>query len=137
MISIVLPILVLSAALYVNPVACRGHHHAPSVSPSVAPSPPAGTDCSTLVLELAPCLSFLGEGSTDTKPDGECCTALKDVLKTDAQCLCESFNAAAQMGVVIDVKRAVALPSACGVVIPPSVGTCGLVVPPAGSPGMF
>ncbi|KAF6172267.1 hypothetical protein GIB67_024889 [Kingdonia uniflora] len=134
LISIVFPILVLFVTLYLSHVACRGHHHAPSVSPSVAPSPPAGTDCSTLVFELAPYLSFLGEGSTDTKPDSKYCNALKDVVKIDAQCLCESFNAAAQMGVVIDVKRAVALPSACGIVIPPFEGTCGLVAPPAGSP---
>ncbi|XP_047335070.1 non-specific lipid transfer protein GPI-anchored 11-like [Impatiens glandulifera] len=83
-------------------------------------------DCTSLVLSMADCLSYVTAGSTTVKPEGTCCSGLKSVLKTDAECLCEAFKNSAQFGVVLNVTKALALPSACRVSAP-SVNNCGLV----------
>ena len=80
-------------------------HHAPA--PSV--------DCSSLVLTMADCLSYVTNGSTTAKPEGTCCSGLKSVLKTAPQCLCEAFKSSAQFGVVLNVTKAMTLPAACKV----------------------
>ncbi|KAG9158390.1 hypothetical protein Leryth_013144 [Lithospermum erythrorhizon] len=90
---------------------------------SAAPAP--AVDCSSLVLDMADCLSFVTAGSTTTKPEGSCCTGLKTVLKTDAECLCEGFRNSAQFGVTLNITKATSLPSACHVSAP-SVSNCGL-----------
>ncbi|KAK9989140.1 hypothetical protein SO802_029379 [Lithocarpus litseifolius] len=99
-------------------------HHAPA--PSV--------DCSSLILNMADCLSYVTNGSTVTKPEGTCCAGLKTVLKADAECLCEAFKSSASLGVVLNVTKATALPAACKVSAP-SVSNCGLSLTPAGAPG--
>ncbi|CAL0309515.1 unnamed protein product [Lupinus luteus] len=100
-----------------------GAHHAPA--PTV--------DCSTIVLTMADCLPFVTNGSKTTKPEGSCCSGLKSVLKTDPACLCEAFKSSAQFGVVLNVTKAVSLPSACKVSAP-SVSKCGLSETPATAP---
>ncbi|XP_073274345.1 non-specific lipid transfer protein GPI-anchored 31-like [Primulina huaijiensis] len=102
-----------------------------SVVCSAAPAAPApAVDCTSLVLNMADCLSFVTDGSTLKKPEGTCCSGLKTVLKTDADCLCETFRNSAQLGVTIDVKKAFTLPTACHVSAP-SVGNCGPLSPAA------
>ncbi|XP_072056361.1 microtubule-destabilizing protein 60-like [Arachis hypogaea] len=73
---------------------------------------------------MADCLSFVTNGSTTTKPEGNCCSGLKSVLKTAPQCLCEAFKSSAQFGVVLNVTKALALPAACKVSAP-SASNCG------------
>ncbi|CAI9765355.1 unnamed protein product [Fraxinus pennsylvanica] len=90
-----------------------------------APAP--AVDCSSLVLNLADCLSFVTSGSTTKKPEGSCCSGLKTVLKADAECLCEAFKNSAQLGVTLNVTKALTLPAACHVSAP-SVSNCGLTV---------
>ncbi|KAI4299071.1 hypothetical protein L6164_032564 [Bauhinia variegata] len=87
-----------------------------------APAPSA--DCSSLILTMADCLSFVSNGSTITKPEGSCCSGLKTVLKSDPACLCEAFKSSAQLGVVLNVTKAVTLPAACKVSAP-SATNCG------------
>ncbi|XP_034910739.1 non-specific lipid transfer protein GPI-anchored 31 isoform X1 [Populus alba] len=102
------------------------HRHASAPAPSV--------DCTTLVLSMADCLSFVSNDSTSKKPEGTCCSGLKTVLRTDAECLCEAFKSSAQFGVVLNVTKALALPSACKIQAPPAAN-CGLTTPsPAGAP---
>ncbi|KAL6311946.1 hypothetical protein AAG906_037484 [Vitis piasezkii] len=96
-------------------------------------SPSPAVDCSSLVLNMADCLSYVSNGSTASKPEGTCCTGLKTVLKADAECLCEAFKSSAQYGVVLNVTKAIYLPTACRVSAP-SVSNCGLSITPAGSP---
>lgn len=91
------------------------HHHA-------APAP--SVDCSTLILNMADCLSFVSNDSTTTKPEGSCCSGLKTVLQSDAECLCEAFKSSAQLGVVLNVTKALSLPAACKLHAP-SVSNCG------------
>lgn len=87
-------------------------------------SPSPAVDCSSLVLNMADCLSYVSNGSTASKPEGTCCTGLKTVLKADAECLCEAFKSSAQYGVVLNVTKAIYLPTACRVSAP-SVSNCG------------
>ncbi|XP_028753154.1 non-specific lipid-transfer protein-like protein At5g64080 [Neltuma alba] len=101
-----------------------------SASDAQAPS----VDCSNLVLTMADCLSFVSNGSTVNKPEGNCCSGLKTVLKTDAGCLCEAFRSSAQLGVVLNVTKAVTLPAACKVSAP-SAANCALSETPAAAPG--
>ncbi|XP_057746060.1 non-specific lipid transfer protein GPI-anchored 31-like [Arachis stenosperma] len=105
----------------------------PSHSHNAAPAP--AVDCSSLVLTMADCLSFVTNGSTTTKPEGNCCSGLKSVLKTAPQCLCEAFKSSAQFGVVLNVTKALALPAACKVSAP-SASNCGLSETPAAAPGL-
>ncbi|XP_009758741.1 non-specific lipid transfer protein GPI-anchored 31-like [Nicotiana tabacum] len=98
-----------------------------------APAPAA--DCNNLVLNLADCLSFITNGSTEKKPAGTCCSGLKMVLKTDADCLCEGFKNSAQLGVALNVTKALSLPSACHVSAP-SVTNCGLSIGSGAAPAL-
>ncbi|PIN04150.1 hypothetical protein CDL12_23319 [Handroanthus impetiginosus] len=103
---------------------------------SAAQSAPApAVDCSSLVLNMADCLSFVTAGSTTKKPEGTCCSGLKTVLKTDAECLCEAFKNSAQLGVTLNVSKALTLPSACHVSAP-SVSNCGLSTGTGGAPAL-
>ncbi|KAA8536478.1 hypothetical protein F0562_028956 [Nyssa sinensis] len=94
-----------------------------SATPHHAPSP--SVDCSSLIVELSGCLSFVSANSNTTKPEGTCCSGLKKVLKADAECLCEAFKISAQSGVTLNITKAVTLPSACHVSAP-SLSNCGL-----------
>ncbi|XP_038985953.1 non-specific lipid transfer protein GPI-anchored 11-like [Phoenix dactylifera] len=95
-----------------------------------APSP--SMDCTSALLNLADCLSFVEEGSKVTKPQGQCCSGLKKVVKEDAACLCEAFKGSSDFGVSLNMTKALTLPSACGVSTPP-FSKCKIAV--AGVPG--
>ncbi|XP_039019410.1 non-specific lipid transfer protein GPI-anchored 31-like [Hibiscus syriacus] len=107
------------------------HHHATAPSPSSSTTPTV--DCSTLILNMADCLSFVSSGSEVSKPEGTCCSGLKTVLKTGPECLCEAFKSSASMGVSLNVTKASTLPAACKVSAP-SATNCAVSVTPAGAP---
>ncbi|PRQ20263.1 putative plant lipid transfer protein/Par allergen [Rosa chinensis] len=121
----------LSLSLALLLVAVWGFVHGHSASSRGAPAP--AVDCSSLILNMADCLSFVSNGSKAEKPEGSCCTGLKTVLKADAACLCEAFKSSAQLGVVLNITKAMSLPAACKVSAP-SATNCGLSVSPAGAP---
>ncbi|XP_045815181.1 non-specific lipid transfer protein GPI-anchored 11-like [Trifolium pratense] len=98
-----------------------------------APSP--SVDCNSLVINMATCLSFVSNDSTISKPDEGCCDGLKTVLKTAPSCLCEAFKNSASFGVVLNVTKALTLPSVCKVTAPP-LSNCGLSDVPAAAPGV-
>ncbi|CAL5438696.1 unnamed protein product [Camellia sinensis] len=98
-----------------------------------APAPSPSADCSTLILNLADCLTYVIGGSTVKTPEGACCTGLKTVLKTDPECLCEGFKNSGQLGVTLNITKALALPSACHVSAP-SLSNCGLSLAPGAAP---
>ncbi|GMN46998.1 hypothetical protein TIFTF001_016175 [Ficus carica] len=89
--------------------------------PEVAPAP--GTDCLTVLLGMADCLSYVQQGSNETKPDKACCPELKSIVDTQPQCLCELLGNGDSYGYQIDFNRATKLPSVCKVDAPP-VSTC-------------
>ncbi|CAL9059693.1 non-specific lipid transfer protein GPI-anchored 31-like isoform X1 [Musa acuminata AAA Group] len=79
-----------------------------------APAP--SMDCSSALLSLADCLTFVENGSTEAKPQAQCCSALKKVVKeAAAACLCDAFKEGATFGVKLNMTRAMGLPSSCGV----------------------
>ncbi|KAK6925353.1 Bifunctional inhibitor/plant lipid transfer protein/seed storage helical domain [Dillenia turbinata] len=96
-------------------------------------SPVSSVDCSSLILSLADCLSYVSNGSTTTKPEKTCCEGLKSVLKANEECLCEGFKSSAQLGVVLNVTKALTLPTACHASAP-SLSNCGLSLLPSESP---
>ncbi|XVE66522.1 hypothetical protein DITRI_Ditri08aG0086000 [Diplodiscus trichospermus] len=102
-----------------------GHHHAAAPSPSSS-----SADCSSLILNMADCLSFVSSGSTVSKPEGNCCSGLKTVLKADPECLCEGFKSSASFGVTLNVTKALTLPAVCKVSAP-SATSCASVQPSA------
>lgn len=93
-----------------------------SASHHTAPAP--AVDCSMVVMNMVDCLSFVTSGSTVGKPEGSCCSGLKSVLKTNAECLCEAFKNSAQFGVSLNVTKAMTLPTVCKISAP-SVTNCG------------
>lgn len=103
-----------------------------SAAAITAAAPAPAVDCSSLVLNMADCLSYVTVGGTAKKPANACCSGLKTVLKTDADCLCEAFKNSAQFGVTLNVSKALTLPDACHV-SGPSVSNCArksLLLPP-------
>ncbi|XVF01603.1 hypothetical protein REPUB_Repub04eG0102600 [Reevesia pubescens] len=106
------------------------HHHAAAPSPSSS-----SVDCSSLILNMADCLSFVSSGSQVSKPEGKCCSGLKTVLKTDAECLCEAFKSSASLGVTLNVTKAMTLPAVCKISAP-SATNCAISMTPAGAPGV-
>ncbi|KAL1557822.1 non-specific lipid transfer protein GPI-anchored 31 [Salvia divinorum] len=106
-----------------------------AVSSAAKSAPAPAVDCSSLVLNMADCLTFVTAGSTAKKPEGTCCSGLKTVLKTDAECLCEAFRNSAQLGVTLNITKAMSLPAACHVSAP-SVSNCGLSTGTGSAPAL-
>ncbi|KAF5743926.1 non-specific lipid-transfer protein-like protein [Tripterygium wilfordii] len=119
-------LLCVLSVLSICAVDGAGHSHTVA-----APAP--SVDCSMLIMNMADCLPFVSNGSGPSKPEKTCCTGFKTVLKADPDCICQAFKSSAQFGVVIDIKRAMALPAACGV-HDSSAPTCGMSLSPASAP---
>ncbi|XP_023642288.1 non-specific lipid-transfer protein-like protein At2g13820 [Capsella rubella] len=97
----------------------------------------AAVDCSSLILNMADCLSFVTSGSTVEKPEGTCCSGLKTVVRTGPECLCEAFKNSASLGVTLDLSKASSLPTVCKVAAPPSARCVSVSgSPPATAPGL-
>ncbi|KAJ4964594.1 hypothetical protein NE237_016443 [Protea cynaroides] len=101
-----------------------------AVESSNAPAPAA--DCSSVIMNMVDCLSFVSNGSKETKPQSTCCSGLKTVLKTSTNCLCEAYKNSAQYGIALNMTKALNLPSACGVSA--SAWTCGAFAASTNSP---
>lgn len=98
-------------------------------------SSPAGDVCANSLLNMSDCLSYVMAGSNDTKPVKECCPELAGLLDSNPICLCELLgsNVTESYGIKIDLKRALKLPSVCGLQTPP-LSTCAAVGYPVPGP---
>ncbi|XP_074270057.1 cysteine-rich receptor-like protein kinase 44 isoform X2 [Silene latifolia] len=96
----------------------------PSASAAAAATP--GVGCSSSVLTMADCLSYLSNNSTMTAPEGGCCSGLKQVLKISPGCLCQDFQQSAQLGISLNLTKAMTLPSDCHVHAPASAINCAM-----------
>ncbi|KAM3740290.1 hypothetical protein ACB098_08G087500 [Castanea mollissima] len=107
---------------------------APGSSPSSA-SAPAMDPCLNNLLNMSDCLTFVEAASNATKPDKACCPELAGLLESNPICLCELLgsNITESYGINIDVKRALKLPSLCGLQTLP-VSTCSAVGYPVPGP---
>lgn len=90
-------------------------------SPFVHGNPAPTVDCSTVILNMASCLSFVTIGSTVEKPEASCCSGLKKVLDTNPACLCEGLK---NSGFKLNVTKASTLPVVCKLNAPP-MSACG------------
>ncbi|XVE95350.1 hypothetical protein REPUB_Repub02eG0089300 [Reevesia pubescens] len=86
----------------------------PEMSPSLAPS----LSCTSIIIEMADCLSFFTNESMEEKPTPSCCSGFKTVLKTNAECICEALKSSAELGVDLNFTKASTLPSLCHVSTP-------------------
>ncbi|XVF64736.1 hypothetical protein PTKIN_Ptkin09bG0191100 [Pterospermum kingtungense] len=92
------------------------------------------TSCSTVIYDMADCVSFLSNGSADEKPTPSCCSGFQRLLKTNALCICEALKSSSdQLGFNVNLTKAATLPSACHVSAPP-ITICHVSFSPAPSP---
>ncbi|XP_010905968.2 non-specific lipid transfer protein GPI-anchored 4-like [Elaeis guineensis] len=96
---------------------------------SSSPPPASSMNCDDVVMDMMECLPYVCVGSKQRWPDKECCEGVSSVVKISPTCLCAALQEAIQMGIVLDMKRAVGLPAACS--IKDSVGDCGVPTPPS------
>ncbi|KAJ4750534.1 Bifunctional inhibitor/lipid-transfer protein/seed storage 2S albumin superfamily protein [Rhynchospora pubera] len=99
------------------------------------PAPAPSVDCMPALLSLADCLTYVEQGSNLTKPEGDCCSGLKKVVKNEVHCLCEAFSGGSSLGIPLDINitKALALPSVCKVKTPPA-SKCKIPGAPNGAP---
>ncbi|XP_042059683.1 non-specific lipid transfer protein GPI-anchored 31-like [Salvia splendens] len=96
---------------------------------SVHSAPPPAADCSSLVANMVDCLPFVTVGGTAQTPESTCCSGLKIVVESNPQCLCDAFKNSAQLGITLNVSKALTLPAACLLSTPPSLSTCASLSP--------
>ncbi|KAL9357412.1 hypothetical protein Peur_050665 [Populus x canadensis] len=112
-------------------VLANSAHHESSPRKSPAPSPSA--DCTDVAFDMLDCITYLSDGSEAAKPTASCCAGFEAVLSLDAECLCFALKHSADFGVAVNLTRAAALSSKCGVSAPP-LSKCGISVPATGAP---
>ncbi|KAJ4817447.1 Bifunctional inhibitor/lipid-transfer protein/seed storage 2S albumin superfamily protein [Rhynchospora pubera] len=98
-----------------------------------APAPAATQDCTAYLSDLIDCIDFVQQGSNSTKPTASCCAGLKKVVRENVRCLCEGLQNSKDYGINLNISRAEALPSACGVSTPGS-SACKISGAPAPAP---
>ncbi|KAG6682206.1 hypothetical protein I3842_13G126500 [Carya illinoinensis] len=142
--------IMVAAALFFSAfynVSAQGPGPGPSQGPAQAeapsglgegPAPSATSGCFDILLNMSDCLTYVEDGSKTTKPDKGCCPELAGLVDSHPICLCQllATNTTESFGIKINLKRALNLPSVCGVPTPP-VSTCsvvGIAVPPIGVP---
>ncbi|KAL1545078.1 non-specific lipid transfer protein GPI-anchored 2-like [Salvia divinorum] len=96
------------------------------VAAAAAQSPAPALDCFTYLLKLSDCLTFVEEGSNLSHPAAGCCPELGNVVDTQPICLCQLLGDPSQVGISVDVNRALKLPSLCNVTTPP-VSLCAAI----------
>ncbi|MCL7033816.1 hypothetical protein MKW94_004750 [Papaver nudicaule] len=94
----------------------------------------AQSSCSSVIMGMAPCLSYI-TGNSSSSPSSSCCSQLTNVVQTQPECLCTILNtgAGAALGIAINRTLALALPRACNVQTP-SIDRCNAANGPAISP---
>ncbi|KAE8720440.1 Detected protein of unknown function [Hibiscus syriacus] len=108
------------------------HHHATAPSPSSSSSTTPAVDCSTLILNMADCLSFVSSGSEVSKPEGTCCSGLKTVLKRARSAYVKLLRAVLLwVSLLMSPKPPLCPPLAK---FAPSATNCALSVTPTGAP---
>ncbi|KAL3603695.1 hypothetical protein D5086_004554 [Populus alba] len=101
-------------------------------SPPKSPAPAPSVDCSDVAFDMLDCVTYFSDGNAE-KPTDSCCAGFEAVLSLDDECLCFALKHSADFGVAVNLTRAAALSSECGVSAPP-LSRCGISVPPTGAP---
>ncbi|XP_022769839.1 non-specific lipid-transfer protein-like protein At2g13820 [Durio zibethinus] len=91
----------------------------------------SSSSCTSVLISMSPCLDYI-QGNSST-PSSSCCSQLANVVRSQAQCLCEVLNGgASSVGVNVNRTQAMALPTVCNVKTPPA-SQCN-ASSPSGSP---
>ncbi|KAJ7006766.1 non-specific lipid-transfer protein-like protein [Populus alba x Populus x berolinensis] len=104
-------------------LANSAQHGSPPKSPAPAPS----VDCSDVAFDMLDCVTYFSDGNAE-KPTDSCCAGFEAVLSLDDECLCFALKHSADFGVAVNLTRAAALSSECGVSAPP-LSRCGTNTP--------
>uniref|UniRef100_A0ACD5XD31 Uncharacterized protein n=1 Tax=Avena sativa TaxID=4498 RepID=A0ACD5XD31_AVESA len=89
-----------------------------AVAALLVASAKAQSGCTTVLIGLYPCLSYIS--GTDTTPSKSCCSQLGSVVQSQPQCLCSALGGGSVGGMTINKTRALELPTACDVQTPPA-----------------
>ncbi|KAL9238679.1 hypothetical protein vseg_013069 [Gypsophila vaccaria] len=122
--------VVMYALVSVSGVKVRAQ--SPMMSPTMSPTTGA-PDCMTSVYNMSDCLTYVVNGSTVNAPDKACCPELAGMLDSNPVCLCQLLGKSKDLGIDLDVGRALKLPSICGLQTPP-LSLCSVVGIPIGAP---
>ncbi|KAG9451964.1 hypothetical protein H6P81_004868 [Aristolochia fimbriata] len=96
------------------------------------PGTMAQSSCTTALVSLSPCLSYITGNSSS--PSSSCCSQLASVVGSQPQCLCSVINGgSSSLGLSINQTQALALPGSCKVQTPP-VTRCNGAGAPSTSP---
>ncbi|KAL1555126.1 non-specific lipid transfer protein GPI-anchored 11-like [Salvia divinorum] len=114
--SVMIAVIMMATATAQSPV--------PAPTSPEAPAP--SLDCFTYLLNLSDCLTFVEKGSNLTQPADGCCPELGNLVDTQPICLCQLLGDPSQVGISVDLNRALKLPSLCNVTTPP-VSLCAAI----------
>ncbi|CAL9160969.1 unnamed protein product [Musa hybrid cultivar] len=89
----------------------------PPGAASLSPAPPP-SDCSDIVSALMDCFSYVTNDSTTPCPSRSCCAGVADVVTESPECICQTLQEANDLGVAVNMTRALDLPAACSVKAP-------------------
>ncbi|XP_043725880.1 non-specific lipid transfer protein GPI-anchored 2-like [Telopea speciosissima] len=106
---------------------------APSMSPSGATAEAPAGDCTTALLNMSDCLTYVEVGSKLKNPDKACCPELAGLVDSNPICLCQLLGNSSSFGIQLDTNRALGLPKACKITTP-SVSLCAEIGIPIGAP---
>ncbi|KAL6296946.1 hypothetical protein ACE6H2_005088 [Prunus campanulata] len=99
-------------------------------SSSSSGTPPGTDECSDIIFGMADCVPFMTDGSKDMRPDGSCCPGLEMVLKAGDDCICEAIESCTDLGIPLNMTKAMTLPAACGISATNSFSQCGIPLLP-------
>ncbi|XP_040365781.1 non-specific lipid transfer protein GPI-anchored 11-like isoform X2 [Rosa chinensis] len=104
------------------------------IKSSTAPSTSASSsDCSKVIYAMSDCIPFLSDGIKTTTPERSCCSGFETVVKTGPDCGCEFFESTANLGIHLNMTKAMTLSSACGINNAPPLTNCDAKSPKSGS----
>ncbi|GMP91926.1 hypothetical protein CsSME_00042387 [Camellia sinensis var. sinensis] len=125
-------IIVATVALLLAMVAAQAPAAAPELAAGApggetmgagAPGPGGAMDCMTNLLNMSDCLTYVQAGSNLTKPGKACCPELAGLVESNPICLCQLLGNTSAIGIQIELKKALNLPTVCAVETPP-ISTC-------------
>ncbi|CAA3013224.1 non-specific lipid-transfer protein-like protein At5g64080 [Olea europaea var. sylvestris] len=106
--------------------------------PTKAPAPATSVDCTSLMFNMVDCITFLGNGGIELKPDMSCCSGFKMAVYKNSDCVCKALKIGVILGIDFNMTMAMKLPSACGLssfkLTGCKVKTPSIAAPPQKSP---
>ncbi|KAL3504705.1 hypothetical protein ACH5RR_034546 [Cinchona calisaya] len=110
-----------------------------AIAYGAAPAPASTVQCTDLISDMIDCIPLIsvsqkGSKGAHSNPPATCCSGLKIVLDTNPECICEGIKNSDQMGIIINLTKAAALPALCHLNAPP-LSNCNFTTSPVPSPG--